>query len=193
MKIRYFYSMSEYENIKSLFDFDIADFVIENNKICVDFTTECKKAKTAVKRLFKAINNSKYNELFDGWEESILESMENGIYRQYEENEFAWSVTEFDDVFYIYIKFFNYKPTKNDTTYTVTRFYYPHGIEGESMETTVKEFDTLEKAIKHAHRYAKGIRFAGVWIENQSLELVYEITSDFEAIDHTENPIKIYQ
>ena len=81
----------------------------------------------------------------------------------------------------------------NSQKYTTTRFYYPHGIEGESMKTTVKEFDTLEKAIKYAQRYAKGIRFAGLWIENQSLELVYEITSDFEEIDHTDNPIKIYQ
>lgn len=86
-----------------------------------------------------------------------------------------------------------YEHALRNQKYTTTRFYYPHGIEGESMKTTVKEFDTLEKAIKYSQRYAKGIRFAGLWIENQSLELVYEITSDFEEIDHTDNPIKIYQ
>ena len=32
--------------------------------------------------------------------------------------------------------------------YTATRFFYPNGIEGESMDNTVKQFDDIEKAIK---------------------------------------------
>lgn len=45
--------------------------------------------------------------------------------------------------------------------YWTIRYYYPHGIEGENMRTTVLEWDSLEKAIAYCDRYAKGIRFAG--------------------------------
>ncbi len=65
-----------------------------------------------------------------------------------------------------------------------TRHYYPHGIEGESMNCTFKEFDTIEKAIKYCHRYAKGIRFAGVQVEDEEGFLLYEITSDGDITDY---------
>lgn len=68
--------------------------------------------------------------------------------------------------------------------FTATRFFYPHGIEGESMDNTVKEFDDIEKAIKYAHRYAKGIRFAGVQIESEDGTLLYEITSASDVFDY---------
>jgi hypothetical protein len=65
-----------------------------------------------------------------------------------------------------------------------TRHYYPNGIEGESMSCTFKEFDTIEKAIKYCHRYAKGIRFAGVQVEDEEGFLLYEITSDGDITDY---------
>ena len=67
---------------------------------------------------------------------------------------------------------------------TATRHFYPRGIEGESMDCTLKEFGNVDNAIKYAHRYAKGLRFAGVQIEDENGKTVYEITSDFEVIDH---------
>ena len=73
--------------------------------------------------------------------------------------------------------------------YFTTRYFYPHGIEGEAMDCTYKEFDTIEKAIKYAERYTRGLRFAGVQVEElkddgKLGDLVYEITSDNETFDY---------
>jgi uncharacterized membrane protein YkoI len=68
--------------------------------------------------------------------------------------------------------------------FTATRHFYPRGIEGEVMDCTFKDFDTIEKAINYANRYAKGRRFAGVRIEDKDGKLLYEITSDSEQIDY---------
>lgn len=70
--------------------------------------------------------------------------------------------------------------------YITTRFFYPHGIEGEAMDNTVKEFDTIEKAIKYAHRYNTGVRFAGIQIESEDGKLLYEITSGNDTYDYRE-------
>jgi hypothetical protein len=70
--------------------------------------------------------------------------------------------------------------------YITTRFFYPHGIEGEEMQTTVKEFETIEKAIKYAHRYNTGVRFAGIQIESEDGKLLYEITSGNDTYDYRE-------
>jgi len=67
--------------------------------------------------------------------------------------------------------------------YTTTRYFYPRKIEGEQMDCTFKEFADIDKAIKYAHRYAKGLRFAGIQIEDENGKVIYEITSDFETID----------
>jgi len=71
--------------------------------------------------------------------------------------------------------------------FTTTRYFYPHGIEGEAMSTTTKNFNDLDKAIKHAKRYATGLRFAGVQVEDEKGNIIYEITSDMEAIDNRNN------
>jgi uncharacterized membrane protein YkoI len=68
--------------------------------------------------------------------------------------------------------------------FITTRYFYPRGIEGESMDSTIKEFNTLEKAIIYAHRYNKGLRFAGIQIEDENGNVVYEITSDNEVFDN---------
>ncbi len=67
-------------------------------------------------------------------------------------------------------------------TYIATRYYYPHGIEGEAMKTTIKEFTSFGNAIAYARRYAKGKRFAGVQVEDTTGNCIYEITSDFKEI-----------
>lgn len=68
--------------------------------------------------------------------------------------------------------------------YSTTRHFYPNGIEGEAMDCTFKEFDNIDKAIKYADRYAKGLRFAGVTVEDETGNIIYQITSDFEVIDN---------
>lgn len=69
--------------------------------------------------------------------------------------------------------------------YTTCRYFYPHGIEGESMDCTIKEWDSLEKAIDYCHRYTKGIRFSSVCIEDEKGDIVYEILASGEIIDET--------
>jgi len=71
--------------------------------------------------------------------------------------------------------------------FTTTRYFYPHGIEGEAMDCKSKEFEDPDKAIKHAERYAKGLRFAGVYVEDERRNLLYGITSDMEIIDNRRN------
>lgn len=70
--------------------------------------------------------------------------------------------------------------------FTAIRHFYPHGNDGEAMECTFKEYGTVEKAIAYAQRYARGVRFAGVQIQGDSGNTVYEITSDSETIDYRE-------
>lgn len=72
--------------------------------------------------------------------------------------------------------------------YTAYRHFYPHGIEGESMDCTFKEFDTIEEAIKYADRYARGLRFAGVQVEDENGNIIYEITSDSNVFDYRKEP-----
>lgn len=68
--------------------------------------------------------------------------------------------------------------------YTTYRHFFPHGIEGESMDCTMKEWDSLEKAIDYCHRYEKGIRFACVYIEDESGTIIYEICSNGVITDN---------
>lgn len=68
--------------------------------------------------------------------------------------------------------------------FTTIRYFYPNGIEGESMDNTIKEHSTFEKALNYAHRYSKGIKFAGVEIEDEKGKKLYEITSDGNIFDY---------
>lgn len=72
---------------------------------------------------------------------------------------------------------------KEKDMFTTVRFFYIHGCEYDPMDCTIKEWSSLEKAIAYAHRYATGIRFAGVTVEDEDGKTVYEITSDQEVID----------
>lgn len=62
--------------------------------------------------------------------------------------------------------------------YRTIRYYFPHGDEWEAMDCTVKEWNSLEKAIAYCHRYSKGIRFASAEIEDECGKQIYELLSD---------------
>lgn len=68
--------------------------------------------------------------------------------------------------------------------YTTTRFFFPHGIEGESMDCTYKEWNSLEKAMAYCHRYTKGTRFASAEIRDDEDNRVYELLADGTVIDY---------
>ena len=68
--------------------------------------------------------------------------------------------------------------------YTTTRYFFPHGIEGENMDCTYKDWDSFEKAVAYCHRYTKGLRFAGVEIRDEKDNVVYELLTDGTAIDY---------
>lgn len=68
--------------------------------------------------------------------------------------------------------------------YNTTRFFFPHGNEEEAMDCAFKSFPTIEKAIAYAHRYSKGIRFAGCQIEDESGKLVYELLDNGTVTDY---------
>lgn len=71
--------------------------------------------------------------------------------------------------------------------YYTFRHFYPHGgrIE-ENHKITKKEFETFEKALAYAHRYAKGERFLWVDIRNDKQQLVYCIHKSGKIDDYRE-------
>lgn len=68
--------------------------------------------------------------------------------------------------------------------YTTTRFIFKYGHEWDGMDCTLKYWDSFEKAIAYAYRYARGIKFAGVTIEDENGKVVYEITSNCQEYDY---------
>lgn len=62
--------------------------------------------------------------------------------------------------------------------YMTTRQFFPRGIEGEEMDCTWKEWNDLDKAIAYCHRYAKGVRFVRVTVEDEDGNLIYELTDN---------------
>ena len=71
--------------------------------------------------------------------------------------------------------------------FTTYRTFYVKEYGGECGCTEI-EWDSLEKAIAYARRYAKGLRFAGVQIvDNSTDKMVFEITSDFEEYSYMED------
>lgn len=68
--------------------------------------------------------------------------------------------------------------------YTTYRSFFRYGNESDYVDITVKEFPTIEKAISYAHRYAKGIRFCSVEVEDENGEVVYELMADGTVCDY---------
>jgi predicted transcriptional regulator len=71
--------------------------------------------------------------------------------------------------------------------YTTTRRFFPNGIEGEEMDCTILEHESYEKALNYCHRYSKGLRFAGVIIEDENGNEVYELLDNGEEIFYQDN------
>lgn len=59
--------------------------------------------------------------------------------------------------------------------YFTSRNWFKYGRETDEMECTFLEHETLDKAITYAHRYAKGVRFASVTVEDEQGNILYEI------------------
>lgn len=75
-------------------------------------------------------------------------------------------------------------------TYTTIRYFFPHGIEGEAMDCTFKEWKDLDKAIAYCHRYSKGRRFASVEVEDEKGNVIYELNADGKVADNREQTEK---
>lgn len=85
-----------------------------------DLTTSCKKAKTAVERLFSAFDPDKYPAL-SGWKEGILESISNGYFSDREmyngmfTGGYTWGVEALDeDRFYVYLNLLDVAKDKEE-------------------------------------------------------------------------------
>lgn len=71
--------------------------------------------------------------------------------------------------------------------YTTSRHWFKYGRETDEMECTFLEHETLDKAITYAHRYAKGVRFASVTVEDEEGNILYEICDcGAKVIDYRE-------
>lgn len=81
--------------------------------------------------------------------------------------------------------------------YEAVWYRYPHGVEGEPMDSNYKIFNSLEKAIGFIKRRSEiigGIYWAGAEVRgiNQDgnyLCTIYEITSDYTHIDYREQMV----
>jgi TP901 family phage tail tape measure protein len=85
-----------------------------------DLTTSCKKAKTAVERLFSAFDPDKYPAL-SGWKDGILESISNGYFSDREmyngmfTGGYSWGVEALDeDRFYVYLNLLDVAKDKEE-------------------------------------------------------------------------------
>ena len=61
--------------------------------------------------------------------------------------------------------------------FIVIRSYYRYGNEGDYIDCTFKEFETLDKAKAYAQRYAKGIKFVRYQIENEKGDVIEEYSA----------------
>lgn len=71
--------------------------------------------------------------------------------------------------------------------YITSRHWFKYGRETDEMECTTLYHETLDKAINYAHRYAKGVRFASVTVEDEKGNILYEICNcGAEVFDYRE-------
>lgn len=71
--------------------------------------------------------------------------------------------------------------------YMTSRYWFKYGNEDDELECTTLFHETLDKAITYAHRYAKGVRFASVTVEDEEGNILYEICDcGAKVIDYRE-------
>lgn len=75
--------------------------------------------------------------------------------------------------------------------YTTYRYWFKYGNEEDPIECTTKYWDSLDKAINYAHRYATGVKFESVEIEDENGNLVYRLDSNGVIEDYRETTIEI--
>lgn len=68
------------------------------------------------------------------------------------------------------------KNFKSNKYYEVTRYWFKYGNETDELEATTTVWDSFEKAIAYIERYATGLKFASVDIEEVIVDR--EITAD---------------
>lgn len=71
-----------------------------------------------------------------------------------------------------------------DVVFTAIRYCFKYGCETDELVPTYKEFDSLDKAINYAHRYAKGLRFCMCEIEDRNGKTIYEVMDDGKVFDY---------
>jgi hypothetical protein len=108
--------MYRYSNPIDIEDYknDTVYATIKNKWIYVDASFSCKGARAAVKKFFSALE---VFEAFDGWKESVLADIENGVFKGSDEylgygevnpyRSYYWAVEKSLDNEHFYI-YFNY-------------------------------------------------------------------------------------
>ncbi|MGN1394550.1 MAG: hypothetical protein ACI4V7_11080, partial [Succinivibrionaceae bacterium] len=94
MKLKYFDGLDAYDNYISdstggfnseKIGTNYVHFINETEKVAIDGEVQCKNASTAINRFFDTLGNQFDNlgiDELNGWKESILESIKNGVYSQ---------------------------------------------------------------------------------------------------------------
>ena len=117
LKVKEYDSFEAFEQDEHRQDVDLVAIVNKpNGMVCADLITDCKMWQTAVNRFFKALAR---DERFDGWQETIAESIKaeieackrtemklNGVRKREELNGryiggWYWEVEDLDGRFYI--------------------------------------------------------------------------------------------
>ena len=105
LRVKEYSSFEAFEQDEHRQDTDLISIVNKpNGMVCADLITDCKRWKTAVNRFFKALAE---DERFNYWWEGIIESIENGYWKDKEivdgkyTGGYFWEVEDLDGCFYI--------------------------------------------------------------------------------------------
>lgn len=111
MKTFYFDNFNDFEESGVAGEYEVTAIVKKDhcNSLCADLMTECKSWKTAIRRFFKSLTDYPG---FNGWQDGILESCENGYFSDKEtyfeggksvycKGGYFWEVENYDDCWYI--------------------------------------------------------------------------------------------
>lgn len=153
--VREFSSQAEYDEMQEKYQAEnggVAEYpeetvdIIRNasrfgTQFQTDLTTSCKKAKTAVERLFSAFDPDKYPAL-SGWKEGILESISNGYFSDKEmyngmlTGGYSWRVEALDeDRFYVYLNLLDVAKDKEEEYSTYLAQEYKKRDDGIQKES----------------------------------------------------------
>ena len=155
IKVDNFDSFDSFDQSGTAGEWERVTVVRENGWVKADLLTECKSWKTAVRRFFKAMSS---DPAFDGWEECIRESCENGHWKDSStvwncekgRSEFvpgyAWEVVQTsENAWYIFLNVY----TGAETTDTTTDAQSADDMKGaNTMNTTTNATETTTNAAR---------------------------------------------